>query len=106
MEIVKRCGYKIAIDDFGNGNTSLRRFRELDIDIVKLDGSLVVPIENSPIDLAFLDSLTKLLHSLGLEVVAEFVENANLLRLLKECGVDYAQGFYLGRPEPFVTLAA
>ena len=54
MKIVKRAGYNIAIDDFGSGNTSLRRLRELDIDIVKLDGSLVVPIENSPIDLAFL----------------------------------------------------
>ncbi|MCH8102861.1 MAG: bifunctional diguanylate cyclase/phosphodiesterase [Chloroflexi bacterium] len=104
MEIVKRSGFKIAIDDFGSGNTSLRRIRELDIDIVKLDGSLVVPIENSQMDLMFLDSLIKLLHSLGLEIVAEYVENANLLRLLKECGVDYVQGFYLGRPEPFAAL--
>lgn len=103
MDIVKRAGFKIAIDDFGSGNTSLRRIRELDIDIVKLDGSLVVPIEDSAIDLAFIDSLIKLLHALGLKVVAEYVENANLLRLLEGCGVDYVQGYYLGRPEPLPT---
>ncbi len=76
------------------------------VDLVKLDGSLVVPIEKSPIDREFLDSLTNLLHSLGLKVAGGFVENAVVLRSLEESGVDYVQGFYLGRPEPLIALAA
>jgi diguanylate cyclase (GGDEF)-like protein len=102
-------GFKVAIDDFGSGTTSLRRIRALAFDYLKLDGSLIAKLASSEPDRQFVSALVKLAREMRespVEIVAEFVSDEETMRFLSELGVEYAQGFYLGRPEDFPAAAA
>ncbi|MCB1492339.1 MAG: EAL domain-containing protein [Rhodobiaceae bacterium] len=98
VERVHGIGARVAIDDFGAGYTSFRNLRQLDVDMVKIDGSYVSGCHESPHDLAFVRALVDLARSLGVEAVAEWVEDEDDLAVLRELGVDYLQGFILGKP--------
>ena len=100
LRIVRNAGARVAVDDYGSGNTSLRRIRTISFDTVKLDGSLIQEIATSESDQMFATALTELFHSMGFDVVAEYVEDQKTLQFLAEIGVDYAQGYYVGRPVP------
>ncbi|THD42715.1 MAG: EAL domain-containing protein, partial [Bradyrhizobium sp.] len=96
---LKTLGVRIAMDDFGAGHTSFRNLRRLGIDIVKIDGAFVQNVANSLDDRVFVRSLADLARHLGLATVAEWVEDEEARRLLREWGVDMLQGRLLGRPE-------
>jgi EAL domain-containing protein (putative c-di-GMP-specific phosphodiesterase class I) len=99
-------GIDLAIDDFGVGQSSLAYLRRLPVREIKLDKAFVLKLAESPDDQAIVRAITELGHGLGYRVTAEGVENAHCLRLLKEFGCDYAQGYYVGRPlasTPFMT---
>ncbi len=98
---LSEAGFRLAIDDFGSGATSLKQIRGLAFDILKLDGSLIQNLKSDGRDREFVRAITGLAHSAGKEVAAEFVQDDETIRFLSELGVEYAQGFYLGRPEPF-----
>lgn len=100
MESLKALGCRFALDDFGVGFSSFAHLQALPVDIVKIDGSFVQNLHANPQDQALVKALTSVAHSFGKEVVAEFVENEAALALLGEFGVDYAQGYYIGRPQP------
>ena len=68
------------------------------MDYIKIDGMFVKDILTDPMDMAIVRSITNIAHTLGKETIAEFVESAEVLSILKECGVDYVQGFYVARP--------
>ncbi|MDP6666837.1 MAG: phosphodiesterase, partial [Dehalococcoidia bacterium] len=94
-------GFKLAIDDFGSGATSLAQVRELEFDYLKLDGTLVRDLAESAGDREFVSALAKLAHRTGVEIIAEFVQDEATMEFLAECGIEYAQGYFIGEPEPF-----
>ena len=95
----KTLGIKLAMDDFGAGHTSFRNLRQLDFDMVKIDGVFVRNIAKSADDRFFVRTLTDLAKHLGLEIVAEWVEDEATAALLREWGVDYFQGSFFGAAE-------
>jgi len=102
-------GIDLAIDDFGVGQSSLSYLRRLPVREIKLDKAFVLKLAESPDDQAIVRAVTELGHGLGYRVTAEGVEDADCLRLLREFGCDYAQGYHVGRPlasGPFMGFVA
>ncbi len=97
-------GCRFALDDFGSGYCSFAHLKNMRVDFIKIDGLFVKDIVNDPMDRAIVTSITHIAHSLGKKTVAEFVENAATLKLLKDCGVDYVQGFYISPPIPHLPM--
>jgi EAL domain-containing protein (putative c-di-GMP-specific phosphodiesterase class I) len=93
---VKDLGCRIAIDDFGAGNTSFRNLRKLGVDIVKIDGAFVQNIMKSDDDRAFVHTMIDLSHRLGLKAVAEWVQDEEAANMLRDWGCDYIQGRLIG----------
>ena len=94
---VKDLGCRIAIDDFGAGYTSFRNLRTLGVDVVKVDGSFVQNLRHSEDDRAFVHTLIDLARRLGLDTVAEWVQDEEAAAILAGWGCDYIQGAYVGR---------
>ena len=93
-------GFHIAIDDFGQGYSSLAYIKDLPIDVIKIDRSFIVDIDSSQSDLEIVRCMTLLAHSLNKTVVAEGVETPGQLAQVQAMGCDYVQGFYFSRPVP------
>ncbi len=91
-------GIDLAIDDFGVGQSSFAYLRRLPVREIKLDKAFILKLPDSADDQAIVRAITDLGHGLGYRVTAEGVEDANCLRLLREFGCDYAQGYYIGKP--------
>ncbi len=97
---VKSYGAKIAIDDFGSGYSNFNYILNLNIDIIKLDSSLVENLDTDKNSLKVVKSIVKVVQSLNLEVVAEKVHSQAIEDILTKLGVDYLQGYHIGKPEP------
>jgi diguanylate cyclase (GGDEF)-like protein len=93
---LKNFGSRIAIDDFGAGYTSFRNLRKLGVDIVKIDGAFVQNIAQSADDRAFVQTLIDLARRLGIETVAEWVQDEEAAGMLRDWGCDYIQGRLIG----------
>ncbi len=93
-------GFKLSIDDFGTGYSSLAYLKRLPVDELKIDKSFVMGMERDPDDAKIVRSTIDLAHNMGLSVVAEGVENAAIMALLREQGCDEAQGYYMSKPLP------
>ena len=102
MREIRELGCRFAMDDFGVGFSSFYYLRELPLDIVKIDGSFIRQLPNSPEDRIFVKALTELASGLHKLTVAEFVEDAETLEMVRQIGVDYAQGYYIGKPQPYI----
>jgi diguanylate cyclase (GGDEF)-like protein/PAS domain S-box-containing protein len=100
IQDLKNLGCKFALDDFGVGFSSFTYLRELPADHIKIDGSFVRNLDQDPINQALVRSIHEMARALDKKTIAEFVENEAILHILQEIGVDYAQGYYLGRPIP------
>ncbi len=96
---LKKMGSKFALDDFGVGFSSFFYIKHLEVDYIKIDGSYIRNLDTSSEDRLFVKSLVDLASGLGIETVAEFVENQSILDELKNMNVTYAQGFHLSKPE-------
>jgi EAL domain-containing protein (putative c-di-GMP-specific phosphodiesterase class I) len=96
---VKACGAKIAMDDFGAGHTSFRNLRNLQIDLLKIDGAFIQNLSGSEDDRVFVRTLVDLAQHLGIPTVAEWVEDEQAAAILADWGVDYLQGHYFGAAE-------
>ena len=92
-------GCRFALDDFGSGFNSFLNLRNLPVNQLKLDGSFIQTLDRDPVQRSFVVTMHQLASTLGIETVAEFVENEMVLKVLTEIGVNYGQGFYLGKPE-------
>jgi len=95
---LKDMGCKFALDDFGTGFCSFAYLKNLAVDKLKIDGSFVQSLDTSKVDRAMVQSMNQIAHALGKQTIAEFVQNEKTLSLLKEYGVDFAQGHFLGKP--------
>ena len=98
IDKLRQSGCLVALDDFGSGLTSYDYLRHLSIDIIKIDGLFVRSAQSDPKELAMMLSIKDLAHSLGMQTVAEQVENAATLALVANAGIDFAQGFFLSKP--------
>jgi len=96
---LKSLGCRTALDDFGSGMSSFAYLQELPVDIVKIDGRFVRNLASNPVDQAVVKAMNEIAHALGKKTVAEFVEDEESFRILGKIGVDYSQGYYLGRPK-------
>lgn len=102
----RNIGCKFSIDDFGTGLASHNYLRELPVDYVKIDGSFVTGIHRNRSDYAMARSINDLAHFLGQETIAESVENDEIVVKLEEIGVDYLQGWGVGKPKPLTEVTA
>jgi len=96
---LRTLGCRTALDDFGVGMSSFAYLRDLPVDAVKIDGRFVKKIVGSPIDEAMVRAMNDIAHALDKKTIAEFVENEAIYQRLIELGVDYGQGYHLGKPE-------
>jgi diguanylate cyclase (GGDEF)-like protein len=103
---LKNFGSRIAIDDFGAGNTSFRNLRKLGVDLVKIDGAFVQNIARSSDDRAFVQTLIDLARRLNIKTVAEWVQDEESVALLRDWGCDYIQGRLIGLASPDRPWAA
>lgn len=106
INTLKTRGCRFALDDFGSGFASFAYLKNLPVDFVKIDGSFVREITRDSVDLAMVRSINEIGHVMGKKTIAEFVEDSSILEMLRSLGVDYAQGYEIGRPEPITVFAA
>jgi diguanylate cyclase (GGDEF)-like protein len=99
VDQIRRYGAKIALDDFGTGYTSFSYLKEFTADLLKIDGSFIVNMNQHPANIAIVEAIVSLAKNLGMKVVAEWAEDLATLRTLTEIGVDYVQGFIVARPQ-------
>ena len=97
-------GFLFAIDDFGSGFSSFHYIKNFPIDFIKIEGDFICNILNDDVDKAFVKSALTLANELGIHTVAEFVENEEVLVVLRELGVDYAQGYFIDKPAPTLSM--
>jgi diguanylate cyclase (GGDEF)-like protein len=93
-------GFRFAIDDFGSGYSSFYYLKYIPVDFLKIEGEFIKTLPNSPTDRVFIEGIVNVARKMGIKTIAEFVENENVLEVVKDLGIDYAQGYYLGKPEP------
>lgn len=106
IHMLRDSGYLFSLDDFGTGLSSYQYLKNLPVDYLKIDGMFVKDIPEDEFSEAMVKSINDFAHTIGLQTIAEFVSSEAILEKLNELGVDFAQGFYVHKPEPLVSLAA
>jgi len=101
---LKKIGCRFALDDFGSGLSSFGYLKNLPVDYLKIDGMFVKDIVNDPIDYAMVRSINDIGQVMGMQTIAEFVEDSEIRGMLKAIGVNFVQGFGIGKPQPFIEL--
>lgn len=99
VDTVRGYGAKVALDDFGAGYTSFSYLKEFTADMLKIDGSFIVNMNNHPANVAIVEAIVNLAKNLGMKVIAEWAEDIATVQTLTEIGVDYVQGFVVARPQ-------
>ena len=97
----KSLGCLFSLDDFGAGMSSFAYLKHLPVDFLKIDGGFVKDMADDPIDRAMVEAINSIGHVMGKQTIAEFVDGERVIRLLREMGVDYAQGYGVAKPRPF-----
>ena len=98
IEAIRQAGCRICLDDFGSGFSTFMYLKYLNVEILKIDGEFIRDLPNNHENQVFVKAMVNIAQGLEKLLVAEFVENAETLQLLKNMGVQFAQGYYLGRP--------
>jgi EAL domain-containing protein (putative c-di-GMP-specific phosphodiesterase class I) len=93
-------GCQFALDDFGIGFSSFYYLKKLPVEYIKIDGAFIRHLAENQDDQLFVQAISAVISGLGKKTVAEFVEDRTALDLLEKYGIDYAQGYYIGRPQP------
>ncbi|MTT52136.1 EAL domain-containing protein [Alcanivorax sp. VBW004] len=101
---IREQGCKVALDDFGSGFSSFSYLKHFPVDFIKIDGSFVRNLLHSSVDRTIVESINEVAHRLGVKTVAEYVEEHALIGVLEEAGVDFVQGYAIGRPQPLSAL--
>ena len=102
ITFVKSIGVKIAIDDFGTGYSNFERLLDYQPDILKIDGSLIKNIANNEFSLNVVETIVDFAKRQNIKIVAEYVENEEIFKILLDLDVDYSQGYYFGEPKSLI----
>lgn len=102
---LKKLGCKLALDDFGTGVSSFGYLKRLKVDYLKIDGVFVKDMANDDQDFGIVKTIHELSHLFGKKTIAEYVEDEQVIEKLKEVGVDFAQGYHIGKPVPIDMMA-
>lgn len=97
---LKASGCNFALDDFGIGFSSFNYLKHLAVDFLKIDGSFIQHLPDNQVDQHLVKAIVEVARGLGKKTIAEFVSDEKTIHLLREFGVDYAQGYYIGKPRP------
>ncbi|MBF0344991.1 MAG: diguanylate cyclase [Nitrospirae bacterium] len=100
IKTLKSIGCRISLDDFGVGFTSFKYLKDMEVDYIKIDGSFVTNLLNRSDNQLIVKAITDMASGMGVITVAEFVEDIETMNLLKQYGVNYAQGYLIGKPSP------
>lgn len=95
---MKELGASIAIDDFGSGYSNFENILKLNVDFLKIDGSLIKTIDQNPRHRIVVESIVDFAHRIGIETIAEFVATEDILSIVTELGITYSQGYHTGKP--------
>jgi len=106
IERVKQLGLTIALDDFGAGASSFGYLKNLDIDVLKIDGQFIKNLVTDTLDEVTVQCFVNVARAIGLKTVAEFVDKPEVLDKVRELGVDFAQGYLLHRPEQLSSIVS
>lgn len=98
-------GCEFAVDDFGTGFSTFGFLKQFPADIVKVDGSFIAHLDRNPVDQLLVRAISEVARALNKKTVAEFVHSETVLEIVKELGIDYAQGYHIGRPLPVEELS-
>ena len=101
---LKKIGCRFALDDFGSGLSSFAYLKNMRVDYLKIDGTFVRNLPDDAADVAMVSSINQVAHAIGIETIAEYVENDAILESVTSLGVDYAQGYALAVPRPLVQV--
>lgn len=97
---LRTLGCRFSLDDFGSGLSSFGYLKNLPVDYIKIDGSFVKDMATDPIDCAMVEAINQVGHVMQIQTIAEWVENEESLMLLKQIGVNFVQGYHIGKPVP------
>jgi EAL domain-containing protein (putative c-di-GMP-specific phosphodiesterase class I) len=97
--MLRDLGCRLAIDDFGTGYSSFSYLKHLPVDYLKIDGSFIKGVTDNQVDQSMVRMIGEVARAAGIETVAEYVQTEAELRMIAEFNIDYAQGFYIGRPD-------
>ena len=100
IEALSARGCRFSLDDFGTGMTSFSYLKQLPVDFIKIDGSLIQLMSSSPVDYEMVRFTNDISHIMGRKTIAEYVSDPTILASLRDIGVDFAQGFHIGKPRP------
>jgi len=100
----KARGCSFSLDDFGSGLSSFAYLKNLPVDYLKIDGGFIRGIIDNPIDCAMVESINHIGHVMEIKTIAEFVENDEIYKCVKDLGIDYAQGYNMAKPRPLSEL--
>ena len=103
---VRALGVRIALDDFGAGASSFGYLKNLGVDLIKIDGQFIRDLIDDPLDDVAVRCFVEVARVVGVQTVAEFVDSAEVLERVREIGVDFAQGYFVHRPEPLEKVLA
>ncbi len=103
IQSLKELGCQFSLDDFGTGLSSFGYLKHFPVDYLKIDGSFVRGILHDPIDREMVRSINEIGHLTGKLTIAEFAENEEIIQVLRELGVDYAQGYGISQPRPILS---
>ena len=101
---MKAFGCRFSLDDFGSGLSSFSYLQKLPVDIIKIDGVFVRDMDRNEINRVFVENIKRTADAMNKKTVAEFVENAVIEKMLTEIGIDYGQGYYIHKPEPWYEV--
>ncbi len=101
MGILKKLGCRFSLDDFGSGLSSFVYLKTLPVDYLKIDGSFIKDIVTDPVSKAMVKAINEVGHIMGIQTIAEYVETPEILKHVREVGMDFAQGVGISPPKPF-----
>jgi len=98
LKELKEAGFQLAIDDFGVEYSNFERINELDVDFIKIDGKYIKNLDTNPKSYKIVKAINEFASSMGIKVIAEFVESEDIQKIVAEIGIEFSQGYYFSIP--------